>query len=148
MHVIPSGPLLCAGCLRRDRLLRVGMSVRLEIFTSDLDAVVAFYTQVLDFTLVRDERTAPVGYVALERGAVQIGAAYRADPVERSARRPPTGIELVLEVDDLTAEHDRVVANGWPLEEPLQDRPWGLADFRILDPGGHYLRITELASRR
>jgi hypothetical protein len=37
---------------------------------------------------------------------------------------------------------DRVVAAGWPLEEDLQDRPWGLTDFRILDPGGYYLRIT------
>jgi lactoylglutathione lyase len=40
------------------------------------------------------------------------------------------------------------VASGWPLEEPLQDRPWGLTDSRVLDPGGHYLRITEVASRR
>ena len=119
------------------------MSLRIEIFTADLETLVAFYTQVLDFTLVRDERAAPVGYVALERGAVQIGAAYRGDPVDRSARRPPTGIELVLEVDDLMAEHDRVVAQGWPIEGPLQDRPWGLTDFRVLDPGGHYLRITD-----
>src|SRR5215213_8664715 len=60
-------------------------------------SIVAFYTQVLSFTLVRDERTAPVGYVALDRDGVHIGAAYRGDPVDRSARRPPTGIELVLE---------------------------------------------------
>ena len=124
------------------------MSLRFEIFTADLGGVVAFYTQVLGFTLVRDERTAPVGYVALQRDLVQIGAAYRADPVDPAARHPPTGIELVLEVDDLRAEHDRVVATGWPFEEPMQDRPWGLTDFRVLDPGGHYLRITEVASRQ
>ena len=118
------------------------MSKRFEIFTADLDSVVAFYTQALAFTLVRDERTAQVGYVALDRDGVHIGAAHRDDPVDRSARRPPTGIELVLEVDDLDAEHDRVVASGWPIEEPLQDRPCGLTDFRILDPAGHYLRIT------
>ncbi|HZA05613.1 MAG TPA: VOC family protein [Propionibacteriaceae bacterium] len=118
------------------------MSLRLEIFTADLDAVVAFYTEVLDFALVRDERTAAVGYVALERDSVRIGAAYRPDPVDPAARHPPTGIELVLEVDDLRAEHDRVVAAGWPIEEPPQDRPWGLTDFRVTDPAGHYLRVT------
>ena len=118
------------------------MSLRFEIFTADLNSVVAFYTQVLGFSLVRDERTAPVGYVALDRDGVHLGAAFRDDPVDRSARRPPTGIEVVLEVDDLRAEHDRVVAAGWPLEEPMQDRPWGLTDFRIIDPVGHYLRIT------
>ena len=118
------------------------MSLRFEIFTADLDSVAAFYTQVLGFDLARDERAAPVGYVALDRDGVHIGAASRGDPVDRSARRPPTGIELVLEVDDLDAEHDRVVASGWPIEEQRQDRPWGLTDFRILDPAGHYLRIT------
>ena len=102
------------------------MSLRFEIFTADLDSVVAFYTQVLGFTLIRDERAAPVGYVALDRDAVHLGAAYRDDPIDRSALRPPTGIELVLEVDDLEADHDRVVASGWPIEEPRQDRPWGL----------------------
>ena len=29
-----------------------------------------------------------------------------------------------------------------PLEEDLQDRPWGLRIFRVLDPAGYYLRIT------
>ena len=29
--------------------------------------------------------------------------------------------------------------------EDLQDRPWGLTDFRILDPAGYYLRITSRA---
>lgn len=48
----------------------------------------------------------------------------------------------MLEVDDLVAEYDHLVAVGWPLEAPLQQRPWGLTDFRILDPGGHHLRIT------
>ena len=66
-----------------------------------------------------------------------------ARPSSGAACHPPTGIELVLEVDDLRAEHDRVVAHGWPIEEPLTDRPWGLTDFRVLDPGGHYLRITD-----
>lgn len=59
------------------------------------------------------------------------------------ARCPPVGVELVLEVDDLREELDRVERAGWPLEEALQARPWGLQDFRILDPSGYYLRITE-----
>jgi lactoylglutathione lyase len=48
----------------------------------------------------------------------------------------------VLEVDDVGGEHDRVVEAGWPLEQGLQDRPWGLTDVRIIDPVGYYLRVT------
>ena len=52
---------------------------------------------------------------------------------------------MVLEVDDVVAGRDRVTAAGWPLAEDLQDRPWGLKDFQILDPAGYYLRITDRA---
>jgi len=37
---------------------------------------------------------------------------------------------------DVAGERDRVVAAGWPLEQDLQNRPWGLSDFRIIDPAG------------
>ncbi len=68
--------------------------------------------------------------------------------VERvDLRRPPTGVELVLEVDDVVAERDRVVAAGWPLLEGLQDRPWRLSDFRLLDDSGYYLRVTSRSLR-
>ncbi len=48
----------------------------------------------------------------------------------------------MLEVDDLDEEHARVTAAGWPLAEDLTGRPWGLRDFRLLDPSGYYWRIT------
>ena len=117
------------------------MTLRFEIFPSDLDATADFYVRVLGFTLLRDERADAYPYIALERGDVRVGAAQRTDDIDLARRRPPTGVELVLEVDDLEAEHKRVRA-AWPLEEDLQERPWGLRDFRVLDPSGHYLRIT------
>lgn len=118
------------------------MSLRMELFPTDLDAAVAFYTRVLRFTLTQDRRPAE-GYLALQRGTVRIGAV--AQPADRGAaegRRPPIGVEVVLEVDDVVAERDHVLGTGWPLEEDLVVRPWGLTDFRLLDPAGYYLRIT------
>jgi predicted enzyme related to lactoylglutathione lyase len=120
----------------------VEMSLRFEIFPEDLDVIVDFYTRVLRFRLTEDRRGEPDAYVALQRGSVRVGALRSAASDARAARVPPAGVELVLEVDDVAGERDRVVAAGWPLEEDLQDRPWGLTDFRILDPGGYYLRIT------
>ena len=115
--------------------------LRIEIFPADLDVVVDFYTEVLDFELVRDERGEQWPYVALRRGEIHIGAARRADPIDPAHRRPPTGTEIVLEVDDVEAERERV-AGRWPLEEDLVARPWGLTDFRVIDPAGYYLRLT------
>jgi uncharacterized glyoxalase superfamily protein PhnB len=107
------------------------MTLRFEIFPDDLDVIVDFYSRILLFRLTIDQRD-----------DVRIGAAGRAVPDARAARLPPAGVELVLEVDDVMAERDRVITAGWPLAEDLQDRPWGLTDFRLLDPVGYYLRIT------
>jgi lactoylglutathione lyase len=120
------------------------MTLRFEIFPADLDATVDFYQRVLGFQLTDDRRDVD-DYVALRRGAVRIGAVREVVPDEPAARRPPTGVELVLEVDDVAAERDRVVAAGWPLDDDLHDQAWGLRDFRILDPDGYYLRITNRA---
>ena len=119
--------------------------MRFETFPDDLDVTADFYIRVLGFRLTADRRNDPNAYVSLQRGSVCVGAARRVVPDVRAARLPPTGVELVLEVDDVAAERDRIVAAGWPLEEDLQDRPWGLTDFRILDPAGYYLRITDRA---
>jgi lactoylglutathione lyase len=123
----------------------VEMTLRFEIFPDDLDVTVDFYTQVLRFRLATDQRSEPSEYVSLDRGSVRVGAARRVVPDAHAARLPPAGVELVLEVDGVVAERDRVVAAGWPLTEDLQERPWGLKDFRILDPAGYYLRITDRA---
>ena len=121
------------------------MTPRFEIFPDDLDATVDFYIRVLRFRLTADRRDQPVEYVSLQRGSVRVGAVKRVVPDVRAARLPPAGVELVLEVDDVAAERDQVTAAGWPLVQDLQDQPWGLQDFRILDPAGYYLRITDRA---
>ena len=119
------------------------MSLRFEIFPSDLDATADFYVHVLGFTLVRDERGGGDGYLALHRDGVQVGAAGRAAVPDPDRRRPPVGVELVLEDDDLEEERGRVERAGWPVEEDVVARPWGLRDFRLVDPSGYYLRVTE-----
>lgn len=116
-------------------------TLRCEVFPADLDSSIAFYVGVLRFRLVRDERSAPDPYAALERGSVRLGLAARPG-VDVAPRRPPTGVELVLEVGDLATEYDQVRTTGWPVDAEPVDRPWGQRDFRLLDPDGYYWRIT------
>ncbi|MDQ1738411.1 MAG: hypothetical protein QOE53_63 [Pseudonocardiales bacterium] len=119
----------------------MAMQLRCEIFPSDLDATQDFYVRVLGFRVMLVQQEPPAPYLALQRDSVRIGAALRAEG-EAGMRRPPTGVELVLEVDDVEAEHARILSSGWPVTEELQQRPWGLTDFRLTDPSGYYIRIT------
>lgn len=51
-------------------------------------------------------------------------------------------VEIVVRVKDLRTYYDRIK----PLVTVYQDlkqRPWGLEDFRLIDPFGFYLRFTE-----
>jgi len=117
-------------------------ALRCELFPDDLGAAVDFYVNVLAFRVVRDERDGDAPYVALERDHVRLGLGGRPGVAVGGARRPPVGVELVLEVDALDVEHRRVVRAGWPLVEDLTLRPWGLRDFRLLDSAGYFWRVT------
>ncbi|MGS0686657.1 VOC family protein [Nakamurella sp. GG22] len=119
-------------------------SLRLEIFPADLNATVRFYVDLLGFSLATDRRADALPYLALQRDDVRIGAAV-VPGGNPGHRRPPTGVEIVLEVDYLHAERDRIRLAGWPIEEDIVRRPWGLQDFRVLDPDGYYLRFTSKA---
>lgn len=127
------------------------MRLRMELFVDDLEASVAFYVQALGFVV---ERRSP-GYVSVRRGDVVLGLG----PVsglpelgdgpgfsqERLAGRVRgLGVEIVFEARDraelrLLYEH---CTNAQVVVEELRERPWGLADFRVGDPDGYYIRIT------
>jgi predicted enzyme related to lactoylglutathione lyase len=122
------------------------MGLRLELFVEDMDRAIAFYRDVLDFTLLRRDN----GYASVRRGGVTLGigpieklpdvGGYFTRPRLRGARG--LGVEIVLEVADVHGEYERVRATGWPVVEPVRLRPWGLEDFRLADPDGYYLRVT------
>jgi lactoylglutathione lyase len=125
------------------------MRLRMELFVDDLDVSVGFYVDVLGFTVARRADD----YVSLRLGEVVLGLGPVAKLPEgdgpgftqrRLAVDKGAGVEIVLEVDDpaqLSPLQDRCRARG-VVVEPLQRRPWGLHDFRIVDPDGYYLRLT------
>lgn len=116
--------------------------VRFELFPADLDRFVDFYVRVLRFELAADRRDEETPYVYVRRGGIRIGALEAWEEVDPQVRSVPHGVEVVIEVDDLRAERDAVVAAGHSLAEDICRRPWGLEDFRLFDPDGYYLRIT------
>ncbi len=122
--------------------------LRIELFVGDLDRFGDFYTR--GARLHRSRRpaaTTTCPTLSVRRDGVgRFGAVLAGQPVDQAARAYPAGAEIVLEVDDVAAERDRVAAAGWPLAEDLRARPWGLTDFRVHDPDGYLLRLTNRPS--
>ncbi len=117
-------------------------SLPVEVFPADLGRFVDFYVGVLGFDLIADRRDTSTPYVSVRRGTVCIGASRAWQRVDASSRGVPAGTELVIEVDNLVAERDALVAAGYPPAEDITERSWGLADFRVFDPDGYYIRFT------
>lgn len=124
------------------------VGLRCELFPADLLEALAFYRTVLGFDVVGDEPDNDTVYVYLGRGDVRLGLGARPQVADRAERQPPVGVELVLEVDSVIDERDHIVSTGWPLDEDLTARSWGLTDFRLLDPAGYYWRITDRRTSR
>ncbi|PRY59366.1 putative glyoxalase superfamily protein PhnB [Knoellia remsis] len=114
-------------------------SLRVEFFPADLERSIAFY-EALGFE-VRGRSSDPVPYAAVRLGGVRIGLAQR-PAVDPALRAVPIGTEVVIEVADVVACRDGVVAAGIELAGDLVEREWGLTDFRVTDPDGYYLRFT------
>ncbi len=120
--------------------------MRLELFVADMERAIGFYRDVLGFGLLRRDD----GYASLQHGSFTLGLGPIAKLPERDgyftrerlAGGRGLGVEIVLEVDDVARACREVEGAGYPLHEPLRARPWGLTDFRIVDPDGYYLRIT------
>jgi len=132
--------------IRREAFARARAAVELHV--PDFTPVKDFYGR-LGFTVISEER-ADDGYLVLRRGpsvlAFWPGTAAVAQHAHFGQFAPDTprgyGVEIVIEVEDVVALHE--TARGFAtILSPLQRRPWGARDFRVADPFGYYLRITE-----
>jgi catechol 2,3-dioxygenase-like lactoylglutathione lyase family enzyme len=124
-----------------------GMTLRLELFVNDVEKSADFYTRVLGFERQASDST----YVPVRSGSVVIGLGPAAglpkfhpfNPELQTSRRG-LGTEIVLEVDDVKAYYEKVKASGYKGKlSPPRTQSWGLTDFRLVDPDGYYLRITD-----
>jgi catechol 2,3-dioxygenase-like lactoylglutathione lyase family enzyme len=121
------------------------MKLHVEFFVEDLERSRNFYTSVLGFTITRQKDD---GFTELRRGSATL--ALNSDTIlkpDHPARPGPAerigkGVEIVLIAEDLDAVYEQVLASQWPLSTPITDQPWGMTDFRLIDPDGCYIRVT------
>ena len=121
------------------------MTFRLELFVDDMTASINFYSRVLGFEIGKRQ---PDKYTPMTNGNIMLSLNLRANlpddhPVQaRAGERLGRGVEFVLEVNDIEAMYEQILSTNWPMSSKLQCQPWGLTDFRIVDPDGYYWRIT------
>lgn len=120
------------------------MKLRLELFVADVRASIEFYRRVLNFQVSGE---ATEHYTMLTNGEAVISVNRREvlgqDHPLRAAdgERCGLGVEIVLSVADIENLYETTRAQGHPVSE-LVLQPWGLRDFRIIDPDGYYIRVT------
>lgn len=129
-----------------------------ELYVSDIDRSLRFYTGVLGFAVLYDRPAERFAYLDLDGAALMLdqpadpGRLWLAGPLEPPYGR---GINLQIEVADVDALNAAVLAVGAPIERPLEERwyrrrdEWlGQRQFVVQDPDGYLLRFCQpLGSR-
>ena len=119
-------------------------SLRMEIWCRDLAESIEFYRDVVGLEVVSQS---PEGYTVMKRDRVIISLNKVENFTEDNpivplgTERHGLATEFVLEVSDLDDCYRRALEAD-VVQDEMMMRPWGLRDFRVLDPDGFYIRFT------
>jgi uncharacterized glyoxalase superfamily protein PhnB len=78
-----------------------------------------------------------------EHHRVQLWAGDASVIVTDHGQGAPAGASVLLRVDDAQAVHDRAVAAGATVRDPLTDHVYGERQCSLIDPGGHRWTLTQ-----
>lgn len=122
------------------------MRFRMELFVKDVRASARFYSEVLGFVSGEESDD----YMSVRNGDASIGLGAIENLPDGHYLKPQSnqerkggGVEIVLEVEGIEACYRSIMELGYPVHGALARRPWGATDFRIVDPDGYYIRLTE-----
>lgn len=127
-----------------------------ELYVSDFDYSLEFYTAVLGFRVGYARPTEKFAYLEREDAALMIeqpiGRTWLAGPLEKPYGR---GVNLQIGVTSADTLHRAVQAAGVVTLQSLEQRDYGRAadmvtvrQFVIADPDGYLLRFSETIGAR
>lgn len=123
----------------------------IELHVPDFEIVKTFY-HVLGFRVVWERSpNAAKGYLvlSLEDNVLCFWGGNDRIYEHRYFKKFPAqtavgfGVEIVIQVKDVRSLY-AALADKVEIYQSLKLRPWGLEDFRIVDPFGFYLRFTQV----
>jgi predicted enzyme related to lactoylglutathione lyase len=115
-----------------------------SLTVSDPERSARFLEQTFDF----EREMAADGFVSLTRPDAGFNVVYlRADlptfkPRDR-ADRTAEGTLIVLVLDDIDAEYERLIATGTPILTPIETEEWGERFFQVEDPNGVIVELVQ-----
>lgn len=135
--------LQCRIDLMRTRKVCLHMAA-FRYIVSDVDTAVAFYTTLLDFEL--EEQFGPAMAIVRRDDL----ALWLAGPLSSAARPMPDGSQpvpggwnrIVIEVDDIAAQVERIRATGARLRNDIVTGPGG-RQVLIEDPSGNPIELFQ-----
>lgn len=78
-------------------------------------------------------------------GFIELASATEEQPSPRSLGRVSSA--LVVLVDDVDEHYERAVTAGATVLAPLEDKPWGLRQYTVLDQEGHRWEFSQQVRR-
>jgi uncharacterized glyoxalase superfamily protein PhnB len=120
-----------------------GVSLSASLTVNDLATSLAWYRDVLGFTVARrHEREGKLMAVSLAAGNVRI-LLTQDDGAKGADRTKGDGFSLmIITAHDIDALATRIKASGGALANEPMDTPWGTRAFRLSDPDGFRFTIT------
>jgi catechol 2,3-dioxygenase-like lactoylglutathione lyase family enzyme len=114
------------------------------VHTEDVPAVRAFYVDVLGFAVTLD-----IGwFVSLrhpDHGDLDLCVVHR-DHALAGMGAPVAGVVLAFLVEDVHAEHARLVGLGVPVDVAPRDEPWGQRRCLVRDPAGTGVELVQVTA--
>lgn len=102
----------------------------------DLSQALEFYQRILGFDLAWSWGTPPE-IAAVCRDNIEITLTQRADA------KPVGASHVYLGISGIDACYARMEQSGVTIVVPIDDRAYGMRDFRIADPSGNELSIGQ-----
>ena len=114
------------------------LSSRILLRPRDFDRSLRFYRDVLGLHVYREWG----GGTA--RGVVFFLGGGFLELSRQASERPSDTLQIWFEVRDVDAVHRQLAGAGLTIDEPPDDKPWGLREMRIQDPDGTRLVVVQV----
>ena len=111
------------------------LASRVLLHPTDPERSQRFYREALGLAVYREFSGGVVFFV---------GGAFLEVSGTAPAETAAPNLELWLQVRDVVAEHERLLATGVPIIREPRHEPWGLIEMWVSDPDGVRIALVEV----